>query len=499
MARLTLTLLGGFQVRLGAGPPADPADEEGSGLPRLSRAPTGTGAPARQAGRLAVGGSGAGARPEQPAAGALRAPAGRGPVRPACLRVEGATIALNPDAVDVDAMTFERLVSERTPEALAQAVELYRGDLLDGLTLQEPPFEEWLMAERERLARAGPGGARRVTRRAARRRRGGRRPADRAAADRARPAPGAGAPHAHASLRPARPTGLRPPPVPALRGSPPARAWGRAGGGDQTLYQEILRRRPSVTATSEPVTSGGSRPFATIRRPPLILATDTPLIGRDQEMARLRAALAEAVSGQGRVMAFVGEAGVGKTRLVAELAAEAPAESGRVLIGRCHESEQILPFGPWVDALAPGRVREDRDMVRDPAAGYAARAGTSSSRTRARRWRVGGSSRLPAAFRGGELAPRARRRPAADGPDPRRPPLGGRDEHQAAGVHQPPPPGVAPPCHGDGARGGAGRCADASPDARRAGARVRRDPGGARTTVPERHVPPRGGSLASGQ
>ena len=42
-------------------------------------------------------------------------------------------------------------MGEGTPEALEQAVELYRGDLLEGLTLQEPPFEEWLMAERERL------------------------------------------------------------------------------------------------------------------------------------------------------------------------------------------------------------------------------------------------------------------------------------------------------------------------------------------------------------
>jgi tetratricopeptide (TPR) repeat protein len=76
-------------------------------------------------------------------------------------------------------------------------------------------------------------------------------------------------------------------------------------------------------------------------------------------MARLRAALAEAISGQGRVVAFVGDAGVGKTRLVTELAAEVAADSTRVLIGRCHESEQILPFGPWVEALRTGRVGED--------------------------------------------------------------------------------------------------------------------------------------------
>ena len=123
------------------------------------------------------------------------------------------------------------------------------------------------------------------------------------------------------------------------------------------LYQEILRRRPVVAAApGAGMTSGGSPPFATARAPAPHLATDTPLIGRDQEMARLRAVLAEAVSGQGRVIAVVGEAGVGKTRLVAELAAEVHQVSGRVLIGRCHESEQILPFGPWVDALATGRV-----------------------------------------------------------------------------------------------------------------------------------------------
>src|SRR5262245_28394560 len=55
-------------------------------------------------------------------------------------------------------------------------------------------------------------------------------------------------------------------------------------------------------------------------------------------------------------MIIVGEAGVGKTRLLAELAAEVNAVGGRVLLGRCHESEQILPFGPWVDALGGGRM-----------------------------------------------------------------------------------------------------------------------------------------------
>jgi AAA ATPase domain len=98
-------------------------------------------------------------------------------------------------------------------------------------------------------------------------------------------------------------------------------------------HEQLLRRRPPLTATSEPAASRGSGPFASIRRPPLVLTRDTPLIGRDQEMARLRAALAETVSGQGRVVALTGEAGVGKTRLVAELAAEVLADSMGVLVG----------------------------------------------------------------------------------------------------------------------------------------------------------------------
>ena len=70
---------------------------------------------------------------------------------PPPLRIEGQTLALNPVGVEVDVVTFERQVAEGTPQALEQAAELYRGDLLLGFTVNEPLFEEWLVAERERL------------------------------------------------------------------------------------------------------------------------------------------------------------------------------------------------------------------------------------------------------------------------------------------------------------------------------------------------------------
>jgi DNA-binding SARP family transcriptional activator/predicted ATPase len=60
-----------------------------------------------------------------------------------------------------------------------------------------------------------------------------------------------------------------------------------------------------------------------------------PMVGRDDELARLRAELVAARSGKRcRVAVVLGEAGIGKTRLVRELAASAREEAA-VLVGRC--------------------------------------------------------------------------------------------------------------------------------------------------------------------
>src|SRR5262247_4164296 len=67
------------------------------------------------------------------------------------LLAAGQTLALNPAAADVDVATFERCLAEGTPAALERAAALYAGDLLAGFSVSEPVFEEWLVAERERL------------------------------------------------------------------------------------------------------------------------------------------------------------------------------------------------------------------------------------------------------------------------------------------------------------------------------------------------------------
>jgi tetratricopeptide (TPR) repeat protein len=87
------------------------------------------------------------------------------------------------------------------------------------------------------------------------------------------------------------------------------------------------------------------------------------LLGREGELEALSRALEIAAGGEGRVVAVLGEAGIGKSRLVGELATEAARQGTRVLVGRSYESEQILPFGAWVDALRAGRIGDDAALL----------------------------------------------------------------------------------------------------------------------------------------
>ena len=64
---------------------------------------------------------------------------------------EGDHVGLNPEAVEVDAHAFERYAQTATPEALTEAVALYKDMLADGLHVNERAFENWLREERARL------------------------------------------------------------------------------------------------------------------------------------------------------------------------------------------------------------------------------------------------------------------------------------------------------------------------------------------------------------
>src|SRR5215510_9840567 len=76
-------------------------------------------------------------------------------------------------------------------------------------------------------------------------------------------------------------------------------------------------------------------------------------VGRTQELARLRHLLARAADSDEPLVALLGgEAGVGKTRLVEQLAAAASAQGVRVLRGGCVPlGEEGVPFAPVIEAL----------------------------------------------------------------------------------------------------------------------------------------------------
>ena len=70
---------------------------------------------------------------------------------PTVLITEGELVRLDASAIDVDVKTFERLAGSADPQDLARAAALYRGDLLEGLQLNEFRLDNWLAAERSRL------------------------------------------------------------------------------------------------------------------------------------------------------------------------------------------------------------------------------------------------------------------------------------------------------------------------------------------------------------
>jgi DNA-binding SARP family transcriptional activator/KaiC/GvpD/RAD55 family RecA-like ATPase len=361
MKRLTLTVLGGFQARVGSRPPLVLPRKTQALLTFLALRPGREHTRDKLTSLLWADADEGHARHSlrQALFGLRRA---LGAARDVLL--EGDTLALDASGVDVDAAAFERLVARATPAAAKEAAALYAGDLLDGITVGEEAFEEWLRAERARLRETAIATLSSLL------------------ADRTEAASPEDAMQtairllaldplqegAHRSLmqlyeqQGRRASALRQYQVcvELLRrelGVEPQPAT-------RELYQSILRESPPSRAaeasrSTRPLSRGRPlRPRAPARGPAAATA-DTPLVGRTAELERLDEALGLASKGLGQTLVLTGDAGIGKTRLVEHLAGEAARRGHRVIVARCHETEQILPFRPWVDALREGQIVGD--------------------------------------------------------------------------------------------------------------------------------------------
>ncbi|MBA3533631.1 MAG: AAA family ATPase, partial [Ardenticatenales bacterium] len=82
-----------------------------------------------------------------------------------------------------------------------------------------------------------------------------------------------------------------------------------------------------------------------LQRPATLFAH--PLVGREQELERIKRLLSMAHTGAGQILRIEGVAGVGKSHLTAEVVERALALPMRVVIGNTQGSRQRTPYGPW--------------------------------------------------------------------------------------------------------------------------------------------------------
>jgi len=135
------------------------------------------------------------------------------------------------------------------------------------------------------------------------------------------------------------------------------------------LETALLRQDPHLAwlppaGEAVPAASSPTPPAADPERAPEPAApvAPWPLVGREAELAALTEALEAARRGTATFAVVTGEPGIGKTRLVEEVAAAAAGSGVRVLRGRCSQDDGAPPLWPWravleglgVELPAPG-------------------------------------------------------------------------------------------------------------------------------------------------
>ena len=151
MAVTELKLLGGFELRLASGEVVDLLGQKDRALLAILALPAGTAHSRDKLASLLWSDRG-----DQQARDSLKhsltklrqcLPA----VAQSSIVADRLSAKLESKAVAIDVADFERLVRDGTPAALERAIALYRGELLDGIGIRDPAFEEWLLVERQRL------------------------------------------------------------------------------------------------------------------------------------------------------------------------------------------------------------------------------------------------------------------------------------------------------------------------------------------------------------
>jgi DNA-binding SARP family transcriptional activator/tetratricopeptide (TPR) repeat protein len=278
-----------------------------------------------------------------------------------CLTISRTAVNLEMDQVRIDVRDFERLIAQPDAASLEQAVQLYRDDFLAGFVLRGcPDFEDWQASVADELRQSLARGLQRLV-----------------AACIATGELERAAQHARSWLQ------LDPLHEPAHQAIIRLHGWAGQRSAAMRQYRSLVRildrdlavrPLPETTKLYDDVRAGrlGPPPAGTVparsaepvtAAPGPVPATGAPgvvseepalgawpLVGRTEELEALSAAW-QATGASGRVVAVVGRAGTGKTRLISEFRTEAAQAGGTILAARCHDGETALPFVLAADLL----------------------------------------------------------------------------------------------------------------------------------------------------
>lgn len=266
------------------------------------------------------------------------------------------SVGLDVTGLDIDLLALREAASQglhRLPvERLEALAALFRGEFLEGLELpQQHEFQSWCVAERENLRRLQMGLLAELI--------------ERLNADPA------------AALRPARQLVQIDPfneaaradllrlllaagrDQEALRQFEAAERQFRDLGGDSVArltrkWRELrlaAAAGPAAPAPAEPVTPVVEEAAAT-PAPARPAIGRNALVGRDRDLRRLVATLDTATRlGDAGATLVLGEPGMGKSRLLAELVNIARQRGVRVFTGRAYDGGIGSAYGPWAEAL----------------------------------------------------------------------------------------------------------------------------------------------------
>jgi DNA-binding SARP family transcriptional activator len=287
------------------------------------------------------------------------------------LRMEGPEVWL--EGASCDVVAFERALAAGAVADLERAAELAQAPFLAGFALRDSPaFDEWQAMTADRLRDALAAALGELTA---------------AMAERGQLAAALG--HARARIA------LDPLNEPAQRDLMRALAQTGDRPGALRQYRSLIRLLdrelgvPPLPETAELVaairrgeapTWPGAPDGAPFTRPTRAAATQSTLVGRtaapvllDRD-AVVRDVLAawQASTGAATVVGVTGEAGIGRTALLASIAERVASEGARVLSVRGRESERHLGLAALADLLDPVLALAPDQRVRDALAGLGA-------------------------------------------------------------------------------------------------------------------------------